>query len=153
VESRCQSASVRLAARRGLILFGTLCALMVACDGESPTSSAESTITRLTGTITATADSTHVVTLNDTGNLRLTLDEVRPILLDVTTVDPSQLSFLLSLGNFSSGACDYTYSAGFARGSVASFGLIKGDYCVTLSDSDLPEESSVAYTMTATVSD
>jgi hypothetical protein len=109
---------------------------------------------QLTGTITAAQAGTHVVTLNDTSNLRVTLDDVRPILLDVTSVDPSQLVFVFALGTLTSASvCDYTYSTSFAKGSVESFGLSKGAYCVTLSKTDLPEESSVAYTMTATVTD
>ena len=107
----------------------------------------------LTGTVSATTSSQQNVSLQHTGNLRVELTELHPVLLDVTTFNPNNLSFVLALGTATAGGCTVTFTTTVTKGSEASFGLNKGDYCLILSNSGLPEDGTVAYTMTVKVHD
>ncbi len=138
------------AAMRGLATAAIAALVALACNGNGPTSNPTSLV--LSGVVSAQSGGNHDVRLSRTGNLRVTLTDVRPVLLDVTAIDPSTLAFDVGIGTPSSSGCALTYSAALIEGGVLSFGLDKGNYCLTVTDAGLPEDSTVAYTLLVEVS-
>lgn len=124
-----------------------------ACS-ESPTE--PDTTLRLTGTVTRGVRVDHPLPLDHGGNVTFTLEDLRIVLLDVSATPPSAISLILGLGRReqAGAACDITTTAVLREGSVSSFGLRAGEYCVVIFDNGLlPEESRLEYTLLAEFTD
>ena len=124
-----------------------------ACS-DSPT---EPDVTlRLTGSVTRGTRVDHPLPLDHGGNVTFTLEDLRIVLLDTSVTPPSAIALILGLGRReeAGGACDINTTAVLREGSVSSFGLRAGEYCVVVFDNGfLPEESRLEYTLLAEFTD
>ena len=131
-----------------------LLALLVlpACS-ESPTD--PDTTLRFTGTLQKGTRDEHPLPLDHGGNLTLTLEDHTFPLLDVSAVDPSLLAVVVGIGRRdAAGVCGVSSNVVMREGSVNSFGLRAGEYCLVVLDSGfLPEESIAVYSLRAEFTD
>lgn len=123
-----------------------------ACS-DSPTD--PDTTLRFTGTVRKGTRVEHPLPLDHGGNMTLTLEDLSFPLLDTTNVSPALISLVVGLGRpDAAGACEVTTTLVMREGTVGSFGLRAGGYCLAVLDSGfLPEDSIAAYSLRAEFTD
>lgn len=127
----------------GLVL---LAAGLVGCD-ESSTEPTETLIFQ--GTVSTGGESFHSLTLQKEGPIRITLAELRPILLDITVADPAFLGISVGIGQEVEGECQENVRFTLQENGLLFFSLIPQTYCLSIFDAgQLPEDATLAYTVT-----
>jgi hypothetical protein len=128
---------------------------LLALPGCSDSPTEPDATLRFTGSLTRGARVEHPLSLPHGGNLTLTLEDLNIRLLDVGALHPSLVRVLVGLGRpAESGACDVSTTSVMVEGTVSSFGLRAGEYCLAVFDNGiLPEESLIEYTLVAEVTD
>ena len=161
---------------RRLALLPALLLLALAaggCNDDSPSESPAPTPTppprtteTFSGTFTQNGSASHEFTVAQAGDVELKLTAMAPLAtlavgmgigrVDTTNTPPSAIALILGLGrrDVAGGACEINTTAVLREGSVSSFGLRAGEYCVVVFDNGLlPEESRLEYTLLAEFTD
>ena len=135
--------------RRFLFAVGLL--LAVGCDSGPTEPNRTQT---LTGSLARAAATVTTLTMNNTGNLRVTGQEFKQVAADGTTTTAGG-GIAFSIGASGTDAtCIATGNFGLLQGQVISLGLNKGDYCVKLTEPTLvPEGATLSYTIRLDITD
>jgi len=138
-------------ARLGAGLSALLALAGLACHGSS-TSPSNSFF--FAGVVTHLSETDHTLVLAHSGLLHVTMIQLRPIILDVTTIDPATIKLDFSLGSLDSTGAICVRSSTFAwsQGSEVTYGLNAGTYCLAVYDSgSLPIDAQIAYQLQADI--
>jgi len=123
--------------RRALLAVAVLL-LATGCEG----SPAEPDRTEaLAGTLERSASAISLLSLRNTGNVRVTAIDLKAVAADGTT-GPAIGGITFGVGTGNTVACIASGNFGLIEGSVISLGLHKGDYCVKLSEPTVVAEGS-----------
>ena len=133
--------------RRYVALLLCAAAFAAGCSDDDPTGPDRTQL--LTGVVAFEQAVQHDFVMNDLGNVRLRLADLRPILVDVTGIDLSLLGLTMGIGNpQADGTCSVLAFHGLLEGTTLSLGLDRGTYCLQLADNGrLPEDGRLAYTL------
>jgi hypothetical protein len=103
----------------------------------------------LSGTVETGGRSEHEITMPADGLLRLTLADVRAILIDITQFPPDSVNVGLGLGGRNElGACILTTNFVINEGDQNVYRLSADDYCIAVFDPGfLPEDAVMGYTL------
>jgi len=135
--------------RASLVLLGG--ALLVGCQRSA---SSPSQILEYDGTLGSGQTVVEDVALGHTGNLRISLQSLRPVLVNVTSLDPSTLRLDVGLGKITNGSCVATTTQEMAPAGAVSFGLDPASYCLSFTPSaTLPVGSTVAFSVEVEITD
>jgi hypothetical protein len=131
-------------------LFAALLLLAVGCN-EGPTDP-DRTET-LSGTLARTASATSLVTMGNTGNLRVTAVNLEQVAAD-STATAANGGIVFGIGTGDTTTCSLTGSFSLIETSLISLGLQKGAYCVKLTEpTAVPEGSSLRYEVRLEITD
>ena len=135
--------------RRALLAVALL--LAVGCDSGPTEPNRTQT---LSGSLARSAATVSTLTMNNTGNLRVTGQEFRHVAADGTTTPaPGGIGFSIGVSG-TDGACVATGNFGLLQGQVISLGLNKGEYCIKLTEPTLVAEgATLSYSVRLDITD
>lgn len=139
--------------RRALLALSLLASATVfalGCD-NGPT---EPTRTQsLTGTLARSGFTITTLSMEHTGNLRVTVNDLTAVAADGTT-GGVQGGITFTTGTGDATTCTAAGNFGLVRGSVISLGLNKGNYCLKLTEpTAVAEGSSLRYDIQLEITD
>ena len=145
--SRAVGSKVSFVLRSGLLaLLG-----MVALSGcsDNPTSPEGQDMFVFDATLEREGRNVHEAVFSSAGTLRLTMTDLRAVLLDTTALPEALLAVQFELARRVNGVCnDATSRLTFREGQVFLIDIVTTDYCFTISDPGfLPEGSTIGYTL------
>jgi hypothetical protein len=126
--------------------LGLVALLGAGCSGSGPVSPEEALVFQ--GTIRYQGSAIYNVSLSHAGLMEVTLSELRPILVDTTTTDPSTIYLGFAVGIPDGESCTKTGNTTLAKGGSVTIYLTRGDYCLDLFDVGLiPPDGVLATTL------
>lgn len=136
--------------RRALLAAALL--LVVACDSGPTEPNRTQT---LTGSLARSGATVTTLTMGNTGNLRVTGQELKQVAADGTTITAGG-GIAFSIGTFggTDNSCIPTGNFGLLQGQVISLGLNKGEYCIKLTEPTIvPEGATLTYSVRLDITD
>ncbi len=125
-------------------------ALVVACD-DSSTDPGDLTLI-FEGVVEFQSEEFHVFETAEQGTVRVNLDDLSPLLLDVTFTDPDALFVTVGVGFVNEGECQETTNFNLREFDELLFGLAPDEYCVSIADAGaFPEDAQVRYVLSVQV--
>ena len=136
--------------RRALLAAALL--LAVGCDSGPTEPNRTQT---LSGSLARSAATVSTLTMNNTGNLRVTGQEFKQVAADgTTTVAGAGIAFSIGALGTDATTCVATGNFGLLQGEVISLGLNKGEYCIKLTEPTLvPEGAALSYSIRLDITD
>jgi hypothetical protein len=131
-------------------LFAAALLLLTGCD-SSP--SEPNRTQSLAGTLARAASTVSLVTMNDTGNLRVRVLDLDQVAAD-GTVGAAGGGLNLGIGTGDATSCTATGNFVLLQDSLLSLGLARGNYCLKLTEPTVvPEGASVRYEIQLEITD
>lgn len=130
--------------------LAVLALALVGCDDDDdPTSPDGVDIFVLSSELTRQSSVVHEISFPNNGTLRMTLEELRPVLLDTTDLREENLIVRFELARRSNGVCgNSTAQLTFALDQTFLIDIATTDYCLTISDPGvLPDGTTIAYSL------
>jgi len=136
----------RLVAAQRFALVAVWALVLAGCD-NGPSAPSVDTFT-FRGELVTDGRQIHNFALPDFEIVRVQLTDVRPILFEVTGINPSPL-IGVGVGHLAEdGECATTSSGSFREGGFRVFGLTADEYCLRVFDpNSFPEDALVEYTV------
>ena len=131
--------------RRALLVIAVL--LLAGCEG-GPTEPNRTQV--LTGTLARAGSSVSTVSMRSTGNMRVTALDLEAVAADGTAPRPRGITFATGEARSTAARSPATWAA---RGHGALAGLIRGDYCLKLSEPEGGRGSSLRYSVELAITD
>lgn len=132
-------------ALRALPLLLPLLLLLAAAGCDDTPTDPDRTLS-FSGSIVKAQAREHSLPLGSSANVRVRLRSALLTLPETTAPVPTAV--LVTLGRATATACEGRTSSGMVAGSVISFGLEAGNYCLTVGDTgSIPENGSVEYSL------
>ena len=118
----------------------------VACD-DSSTDPGDLTLL-FEGVVEFQGEEFHVFETAEQGTVRINLDDLSPLLLDVTFTNPDALVVTVGVGFVNEGACQETTNFTLREFDELLFGLAPDEYCVSIADAGVfPEDAQIRYVL------
>jgi len=135
-----------------IVLAFVVCGLLVVGCDSGPTE--PNRTQTLTGSLARSGATVTTLTMNNTGNLRVTGQDLKQVAADGTTITAGG-GIAFSIGALGADAtCVATGNFGLLQGQVISLGLNKGEYCIQLTEPTIvPEGSTLTYSVRLDITD